>query len=198
MQRWGRASLARWREHSVTQRWSLWSFVARMEYSVGVWTWFFLFFFFSVLCHFTMETQIPHQTISLLLWDVKCHQCALLSLLCLISWNGTTPWHSDCNHCLNPLDNILSFIFFMTGADIKEFGTRMSGPPLIPMIHAIEAANKPMVAAIEGIALGGGLELALGCHYRVAHSKVSSWFRSQQPCPSVVLHVIESVRSLNC
>lgn len=50
----------------------------------------------------------------------------------------------------------------------------MSGPPLVPMIHAIEAANKPMVAAIEGSALGGGLELALGCHYRIAHSKVSS------------------------
>lgn len=62
----------------------------------------------------------------------------------------------------------------ITGADIKEFGTNMSGPHLVPMIHAIEAANKPVVAAIEGIALGGGLELALGCHYRVAHSKVNS------------------------
>lgn len=48
----------------------------------------------------------------------------------------------------------------------------MSGPPLIPMIHDIEAANKPVVAAIEGSALGGGLELALGCHYRISHSKV--------------------------
>lgn len=48
----------------------------------------------------------------------------------------------------------------------------MAGPPLIPMIHAIEAATKPVVAAIEGSALGGGLELALGCHYRISHSKV--------------------------
>ncbi|XP_070770894.1 peroxisomal bifunctional enzyme [Enoplosus armatus] len=60
---------------------------------------------------------------------------------------------------------------FCAGADIKEFGTNMSGPPLIPMIHSIESSNKPVVAAIEGSALGGGLELALACHYRIAHSK---------------------------
>ncbi|GAA6089831.1 peroxisomal bifunctional enzyme [Tachysurus ichikawai] len=57
---------------------------------------------------------------------------------------------------------------FCGGADIKEFSGSMSGPPLVPMIHSIEASEKLMVAAIEGIALGGGLELALGCHYRVA------------------------------
>ncbi|CAJ1079240.1 peroxisomal bifunctional enzyme [Xyrichtys novacula] len=60
---------------------------------------------------------------------------------------------------------------FCGGADIKEFGTDMKGPPLIPMFHSLEAANKPVVAAIEGGAFGGGLELALGCHYRIAHSK---------------------------
>lgn len=73
----------------------------------------------------------------------------------------------------NQITSSVNFVF-ITGADIKEFGKTMSGPPLVPMIHAIEAANKPMVAAIEGSALGGGLELALGCHYRIAHSKVSS------------------------
>uniref|UniRef100_A0A8C6UQI9 Peroxisomal bifunctional enzyme n=1 Tax=Neogobius melanostomus TaxID=47308 RepID=A0A8C6UQI9_9GOBI len=60
---------------------------------------------------------------------------------------------------------------FCGGADIREFGSTMTGPPLVPMIHAIEAADKPVVAAIEGSALGGGLELALGCHYRISHAK---------------------------
>lgn len=62
---------------------------------------------------------------------------------------------------------------FCGGADIKEFKTpnNMRGPPLIPMIHSLEASDKPVVAAIEGGAFGGGLEVALGCHYRIAHSK---------------------------
>ncbi|KAM3861759.1 peroxisomal bifunctional enzyme [Diretmus argenteus] len=60
---------------------------------------------------------------------------------------------------------------FCGGADIKAFAGPMSGPPLVPMIHAIEALDKPVVAAIEGISLGGGLELALACHYRIAHCK---------------------------
>ncbi|XP_059198934.1 peroxisomal bifunctional enzyme [Centropristis striata] len=60
---------------------------------------------------------------------------------------------------------------FCGGADISEFGKKMGGTPLVPLIHSLEASNKPVVAAIEGVALGGGLELALGCHYRIAHSK---------------------------
>ncbi|HKN97529.1 MAG TPA: 3-hydroxyacyl-CoA dehydrogenase NAD-binding domain-containing protein [Pseudonocardiaceae bacterium] len=60
--------------------------------------------------------------------------------------------------------------FFSAGADIAEFGTPKSGavPRLGEVIAALESAAKPVVAAIDGDALGGGLELALGAHYRVA------------------------------
>ena len=59
---------------------------------------------------------------------------------------------------------------FSAGADIKEFGTpaMFSAPNLHDVIAAVESCQKPVVAAIEGTCLGGGLELALGCHYRVA------------------------------
>jgi len=59
---------------------------------------------------------------------------------------------------------------FSGGADIKEFNTpKMSAPPsLHTVIAAIESAEKPVVAAVHSVAMGGGLELALGCHYRVA------------------------------
>jgi 3-hydroxyacyl-CoA dehydrogenase len=62
---------------------------------------------------------------------------------------------------------------FSGGADIREFNTpKMSVPPSLPEINdAQDACAKPMVAAIGGFALGGGLELALGCHYRVALPK---------------------------
>ena len=56
---------------------------------------------------------------------------------------------------------------FMAGADVREFGKPPLPPTLPEAITAIESCDKPVVAAIHGVALGGGLEIALGCHYRV-------------------------------
>ncbi len=57
---------------------------------------------------------------------------------------------------------------FIAGADISEFGRPPQSPSLNDMMDAIEDCAKPVVAAIHGTALGGGLETALVCHYRVA------------------------------
>ena len=58
---------------------------------------------------------------------------------------------------------------FCAGAEIKEFGTptAFAEPSLMTVIDIIENSPKPVVAAINGTVMGGGLELALGCHYRV-------------------------------
>lgn len=65
---------------------------------------------------------------------------------------------------------------FIAGADIREFGK----PPIEPMLgevcDTIEATEFPVIAVVEGNTLGGGLETALGCHYRVAHSKAKVGF----------------------
>ena len=59
---------------------------------------------------------------------------------------------------------------FSGGADIREFTSAkaLAEPTLRTVIRAIEGAKKPVIAAIHGMAIGGGIELALGCHYRLA------------------------------
>ena len=57
---------------------------------------------------------------------------------------------------------------FIAGADISEFGKPPKGASLHALFDKMENASKPIVAAIHGTALGGGLEIALVCHYRVA------------------------------
>jgi len=73
-------------------------------------------------------------------------------------------------------DNVKAIILtgagkaFSGGADIKEFGSpkAVQEPNLLNLISACENATKPVIAAIHTVAMGGGLELALGCHYRIA------------------------------
>ncbi len=62
---------------------------------------------------------------------------------------------------------------FIAGADVREFGQTPQPPHLPDLVTKIEAAQKPWVAAIHGSALGGGLEVALGCRFRVAVESAS-------------------------
>ncbi len=61
---------------------------------------------------------------------------------------------------------------FCGGADIREFNRpeATAAPDLVDVITQVEACNKPVVAAIHGVVMGGGLELAMGCHYRVVEA----------------------------
>src|SRR5262245_52352898 len=74
--------------------------------------------------------------------------------------------------------------FFSGGADIREFNKPREKPDLFEVNDQQDAMTKPLVAAIGGFALGGGLELALGCHYRVAAPK------SQLGLPEVKLGIL--------
>lgn len=56
---------------------------------------------------------------------------------------------------------------FIAGADISEFGGANEGPSLHDCLNAMDASSKPIIAGINGTAFGGGLEVALCCHYRV-------------------------------
>jgi 3-hydroxyacyl-CoA dehydrogenase len=61
---------------------------------------------------------------------------------------------------------------FSAGADISEFSSTADMQPMLPdVLDVIENASKPVIAIVNGNAFGGGLELALSCHYRVTHSK---------------------------
>ena len=60
---------------------------------------------------------------------------------------------------------------FPAGADIKEFGVPPQNPTLPSINDYIESINKPVICALHGNTLGGGLEIALACHYRIAHFK---------------------------
>src|SRR3989337_623829 len=58
---------------------------------------------------------------------------------------------------------------FIAGADIREFDRPPEEPHLPDVVARIEATTKPVLAAVHGTALGGGLEVAMACHYRLAH-----------------------------
>jgi 3-hydroxyacyl-CoA dehydrogenase len=78
--------------------------------------------------------------------------------------------HAEADPAVGAIILIGSGKGFSGGADIREFGTPKSyaEPNLRTLLRAIEDCSKPVIAAIEGICMGGGLEMALACHYRIA------------------------------
>ena len=73
---------------------------------------------------------------------------------------------------------------FIAGADIREFGKPPQPPRLTAAIATLESSPKPVIAAIDGVALGGGLEVALGCHFRIASP------RAQMGLPEVRIGIV--------
>lgn len=65
---------------------------------------------------------------------------------------------------------------FIAGADIREFGKPLQEPGLANVCDQLEASGIPLIAAIEGNTLGGGLEISLGCHYRITNAKAKLGF----------------------
>ena len=80
----------------------------------------------------------------------------------------------ECFEKANADQSILAIVLicagrtFIAGADISEFDKPLESPGLLDTLNAIEGCSKPVIAAIHGSALGGGLEVALSCHYRCA------------------------------
>ncbi|WP_037338195.1 enoyl-CoA hydratase/isomerase family protein [Saccharospirillum impatiens] len=72
----------------------------------------------------------------------------------------------------DPAINVIALLgrgkVFIAGADIKEFGKPPQSPILPDVIARLERSDKAVIGILHGVALGGGLEVALGCHYRVA------------------------------
>ncbi|XP_054441042.1 peroxisomal bifunctional enzyme [Pteronotus mesoamericanus] len=78
---------------------------------------------------------------------------------------------------------------FSAGADIRGFSATINSRlSLGCVVDEMQRSKKPMVAAIQGVALGGGLELALGCHYRIAHAE------AQVGLPEVKLGLLPGAR----